>query len=262
MGITCSPSATREKLHEMGQDHDKEVLTWKKELEQAAQTNAVLDVIQRTWPSVSASPWEAELPSESSTSDFNTLDVSSIFWSFRRQSKESLLKQAVHQSLQVPTHVVESTLHELVTLFRDPTQTTNSDDELFGKLHSKLCTYPEYQLIVDNIDFEKRAKHMGSEKQNESIHWMSGYAVKLEHPGHHLPDISPQKCLVQVPNVAFLPNDNDVQFLHKEFAVLWSRVITNNIPCLADLQRHVIWHMDNAHSESLSHPSSWVRNCY
>lgn len=253
MGVTCSPSATRSKLEEMGKDHDKQVLDWKSQIEKSHQYLKVIDVMHRVWPTILHAPWQSDITAEP-ISDFQTLDFESVFFAGRQQSREAVLKQAVQLELQIPDSVVMSVIEKIKELH----ERHMDHDRLFKAVQKELCCFPEYQLVVDNIDFEKRAKHMGIEKQNESIHWMSGYAVQLEQPGHHLPDIAPQNCLLKKPNSDFVPSDNDIALLKKEFVILWMRVITRRIPCLTNLQRHAVWHIKHQYSESMENPSSWV----
>lgn len=122
---------------------------------------------------------------------------------------------------------------------------------------------PSYQLIGDNVDLYVKTKHMGSEKQNSSIHWFALNAVQNRVPyKHSIEDTrtgsAPSRNITEMDSAEFLPsptNNNDI--LH-DFIPLAARVVANKIPAFKCFSDVIVSHIPHQNSQEMKVKSTQV----
>ena len=91
-----------------------------------------------------------------------------------------------------------------------------------------------YQITGDNVDLEIKTKYMTLNSKNKSLHWFDLVSTdeRVVLPSVLSKD-RPRCSILAVSDAAFLPSASDHQYLHDEFAVLVSRMITKFLPAFA-----------------------------
>ena len=84
------------------------------------------------------------------------------------------------------------------------------------------------------------------------------YAIKDRIFGLHLPDQGPQANVQKLPLSSFLPNVDDCVSVHKEFTILFARVLIKHLPCFRFLQTVVPDHINHQHIGAMKSKSEVV----
>lgn len=117
---------------------------------------------------------------------------------------------------------------------------------------------PTYRLVGDNVDLRVHVRHQTISHMDHDHHWFNMYAIKDRIFGLHLPDQRPQADVQTVPLSSFLPNVDDCVCLHKEFTILFARVLIKHLPCFSFLQTVVPDHIKHQHSDIMKSKSEVV----
>lgn len=98
------------------------------------------------------------------------------------------------------------------------------------------------QITGDNnyCDLHVNVCHMTNDKKNKSFHWFNCVAFQDQVCGNHLPDVH-EVTLEDVLVSSFLPSNEDTQELKRDFMILWSCCIVNNLPSFGFLKKSVIY---------------------
>lgn len=113
-----------------------------------------------------------------------------------------------------------------------------------------------YKIVFDNIDKEVKPRHMTSDNQTRSLHYVQSYAVKdrLNYDCHS----SERRTEVRIFDV--LPTKQDYGVLKSNFAVLISRVMVKFIPYFtSDFKELPTKHIPHEHSKEMATKSEIVR---
>ena len=97
------------------------------------------------------------------------------------------------------------------------------------------------------------------DRKDRDHHWFHLYAVQDRICDQGLPDDTPVADVATSPLQTFLPSANACHQLRKEFGVLISRVLVNNLSFFAELKEHIPEHMQHRHSADTSKKSEIVR---
>ena len=112
-----------------------------------------------------------------------------------------------------------------------------------------------YKMVFDNIDMNVKPRHMTSDKQTRSLHYVQSYAVKDRVNYDNLSNELPKEvCVFDI-----LPTNEDYEFLKRNFAILLSRVIVKFIPYFtSDYNELLTKHIPHEHSTEMATKSEIV----
>ena len=113
----------------------------------------------------------------------------------------------------------------------------------------------------DNVDLRLHPRHQSLTRRDQDLHWFHMYAIKDRVVGLHLADDRPIAEIGKMPLSTFLPNVEDCRCLHREFTILFARVLIKHIPCFQFLQAVVPDHILHVFSDLMSKKSETVRYC-
>lgn len=113
-----------------------------------------------------------------------------------------------------------------------------------------------YKIVFDNIDKDVKPRHMTSDNQTRSLHYVQSYAVKDRVNYDCLSGERRTKvCIFDI-----LPTKEDYDILKKNFAVLVSRVMVKFIPYFtSDYKELPTKHIPHEHSKEMATKSDIVR---
>ncbi len=283
--IAMSPASTRSKLEVIGENHDRAVTQWKDDRQSADQSLSHLTKLQDiiSHPTVCDADWSNESSiSQNKTSksnmvenapcehdnesptklsdQFSTLDLSelegNLECSERVKYKEPLIKSLLRSEMitTYSENIADSVLEQVKEEIKCGQSEELSISNTFDSLRERKVK--EKQIVGDNLDFDKRRKHLSSEKRNESLHYFQSYAIDIEATGSHLANDRNRNCLLQLPPSKFVPDLNDALACKKDFIILWSQVITRCMPAFECLSKSVIWHIPHAYTEKFKEEST------
>ena len=106
-----------------------------------------------------------------------------------------------------------------------------------------------YKMVFDNIDMNVYPRHMTSDKQTRSLHYVQSYVVKDRVNYDNLSNKLPTEvCVFDI-----LPTNEDYEFLKRNFAILLSRVIVKFIPYFtSDHNKLLTKHIPHEHSTEMA----------
>jgi hypothetical protein len=142
------------------------------------------------------------------------------------------------------------------------TATTDSTkkylSDFINKSSPTLQEYlPTVDVIGDNVDLTKTPSHLLSDNQRQSLHWFLNVGVKRRIVSD-LPDCGPQKDLLKVNNVEFLPNSDDCNQFDDNCVFHIVKVLVKYIECLNDFEDCVPEFIEHPHIDELSKKSEFV----
>ena len=112
-----------------------------------------------------------------------------------------------------------------------------------------------YKLVFDNIDKNAKPRHMRSDNQTRSVHYVQSYAVKDRV---NYDSISNEQS-TEVNVFDILPTEEDYKSLKMNFAILVSRVIVKFFPFFtSDYKGLPIKHIPHEHSAEMASKSEIV----
>ncbi|XP_066924568.1 uncharacterized protein [Clytia hemisphaerica] len=101
-----------------------------------------------------------------------------------------------------------------------------------------------FKIVGDNLDFEKRARHQGKNRRNESIHWFHYMAIL-----HRVHPSKANRTLQEYRNMPIFPGLKTQEVLSSTYKILIARSIVNFIPAFKFLRKNVCWHIPHAFSK-------------
>ncbi len=114
---------------------------------------------------------------------------------------------------------------------------------------------PSYIIVGDNLDKNVKPRDMRIDHQVKSMHWFHSYAVSdrveigdLCGDGH-IGDVT------TLPISAVLPTVTDCVQMRKHYICLTARLIVQNLPYFAPLQKCVPAHIPHRYSEEMAKKS-------
>ena len=112
-----------------------------------------------------------------------------------------------------------------------------------------------YKMVFDNIDMNVKPRHMTSDRQTRSLHYVQSYAVKDRVNYDNLSNELPTEvCVFDI-----LPTNEDYEFLKRNFTILLSRVIVKFIPYFtSDYNELLTKHIPHEHSTEMATKSETV----
>ena len=269
MGLSCHPSSVASKLRELGKDHDKDLLTWKKISEQDHEIKRGTKMLKRE---VDALTYLPELPSAAEFQAYAEELKQQQLLTAPTTCTSSFPLLALDTATQSSSTTLDTTCLNLVCESDPRSILHNIGAELLdsGISHRGLIasldqlahppqsletvTLPTgYQIVGDNCDLHINVRHMTNENKNKSFHWFNCVAFKDQVSGDHLPDVH-ESTLEDVPVSAFFPDNEDINQLKRDFMTLWSRVIVNHLTSFAFLRNSVIYHIPHQYSNVMKHP--------
>ena len=113
-----------------------------------------------------------------------------------------------------------------------------------------------YKMVFDNIDVNVKPRHMTSDRQTRSLHYVQSYALKdrvnYDNLSNELP--TTEVCVFDI-----LPTNEDYEFLKRDFAILLSRVIVKFIPYFTSNYNELLTkHIPHEHSTEMATKSEIV----
>ncbi len=136
----------------------------------------------------------------------------------------------------------------------DASEKSSSEDAAAGK-----SVNTGYKIVFDNIDKNVNPRHMRSDNQTRSLHYVQSYAVKDRINYDGISDELPTEVNV----FDILPTGEDYKCLKESFAILVSRVIVNFIPFFtSDYKNLPIKHIPHEHSVEMATKSEIVSLLY
>ncbi len=283
-----SPTATRDKLGQIGEDHDKDVTQWKCERQSADECynhlTKIKDIICH--PAVCDANWSIEETTVASDSfdisnvlpdiehlscandesptklseQFKTLDLSQIEENLECSEKTKFKEDRIKTMLrsEMITTYSESIADTVLRQVKEDVKVSQSEDSSISKILDSLEEekVKEKQIVGDNLDFDKRKKHLSSQNRNESLHYFQSYAIDLEANGAHLPNVKNRNCLLELAPSKLVPDLNDAIACKKDFIILWSQAVTKCLPAFECLSKSVIWHIPHEYTEQFKQESN------
>ncbi|XP_066930033.1 uncharacterized protein [Clytia hemisphaerica] len=110
-----------------------------------------------------------------------------------------------------------------------------------------------FKIVGDNLDFEKRTRHQGKNKHNESIHWFHYMAIL-----HRVHPSKANRTLEEYQNMPIFPGLNTQDVLSKTYKVLIARSIVTFMPSFKFLRKNVCWHIPHPFTKEMSEKSQVV----
>lgn len=134
-------------------------------------------------------------------------------------------------------------------------ESVQSGEQLSLEDSSTASVNTGYKLVFDNIDKNVRPRHMRSDNQTRSLHYVQSYAVKDR--------VNYDSFSSEVPTIVnvfdVLPTEEDYKCLKMNFAILVSRMIVKYIPYFAsDYSGLPVKHIPHEHSTEMGTKSEIV----
>ena len=128
------------------------------------------------------------------------------------------------------------------------------------QFHSEDQSQPpkSYQIIFDNLNFYVFAKHMTSEIQNKSVHWVNLLGVQDRITNDGLDDSKPLKSVYDLTNADFIPSLADNIDLLNDIIPQFARILVDNIKALASFKSVIVRHIPHQYSDLTSKKSQQV----
>lgn len=117
---------------------------------------------------------------------------------------------------------------------------------------------PTFRIVGDNCDLRQHPRHQTVYRRDQDHHWFHMYAIKDRVHGLHLPDDKPIAMVSSLPLATFLPNVEDCNALHQEFAILVARVLIKHLPCFHGLRQVTPEHIPHEYSQVMADKSETV----
>lgn len=230
LGLAMSHKSVLMKIDSMCKGHDKCVLEWKKETEDCGKKQHMANIVQKAIHSLEQQTGSVDFAYLKSVVEVMCGKV------FDNNLFEELLQNTSKyaQSLHVTYSVAIS------------------------KLIDDMSPISLYQIIGDNVDIFVKAKHIGSQHQNKSIHWFNLNVVRERVNGSHLCNSQPLRPIKDVSNTEFLPSADDSDKLLDEFVVLCERVLVGNMPAFRPFKKFLVKHIPHEYSEMMKTKSEEV----
>ena len=121
-----------------------------------------------------------------------------------------------------------------------------------------VSSTPSFQIIGDNVDLEQNPTHHSLGRKKKEHHWFQNMAVLNRISGNHLPNTQPVADISTLPLHTFLPSVADCVSLHRELAILVSRVLVKKLTAFQFLQPGVEHHIAHEYSAIMSKKSNIV----
>lgn len=230
MKLTSHPYTIRKKLIELGTNHDKEALAWKKDAEtKLLECDVINKLVTHVTNSDPLIPLNELVNNENIQilNHYNTQDVSNCFENISSYAKKLENKNTLQILDAYKTSLRKSTIY--------------------------------YQIIGDNLDLNVQTRHKTNDHKNNSFHWFNMYAIIDPVSGNHLSD-KHQRYLDEVPLTEFLPTSRDVQHIEKDFIVLCARILVKHLPQLKELKKVLVYHIPHQYTQEMSKKSEEVSN--
>ena len=255
MGLSCHPTTVASKLKEMGKDHDKQLLAWKKKVEFTDEVNRGSEILKAALAELTY------LPNVPSTSDIKVcaarLRSNLPLTTPNTCASSSLMTlDAACLNLACSTDtdsVMENICSKVMANNISKEGLIASLEQMSSESQNSVSTTNGYQIIGDNCDLHVNVRHMTNENKNKSFHWFNCVAFQDQVTGNHLPDVH-EVTLEDVPVRSFFPSNEDTQELKRDFMILWSRCIVKHLPSFGFLKRSVIYHIPHPYSDVMKQP--------
>nr|XP_006816718.1 PREDICTED: uncharacterized protein LOC102803889 [Saccoglossus kowalevskii] len=116
-----------------------------------------------------------------------------------------------------------------------------------------------YSVVFDNLDLNKKARHMTGEHRNQDFHFVNTYAVKDRVNCENLPDDAPICDILKLPNTVFLPTAADHKALKSDFAEIIIRIIVQEMSFFTKhFSNTMVRHIPHTYSEESSVKSELI----
>ena len=113
----------------------------------------------------------------------------------------------------------------------------------------------KWDIIGDNLDFEKGHSSYSLDKQRDSIHWFLNIGVKRRILAPHLSEKNPRREIDNVNSSEFFPSKKDSDNLQSNFKHHIGQIIVKYLSFLCDFKNCVESPISHPHSEEVSKKS-------
>lgn len=120
-------------------------------------------------------------------------------------------------------------------------------DQKYAKLQPDIGR----KLILDNIDIHQYTHDMTEQHQNPDAHYCSLLSTENRISSSHLPDTAPTSTLKELDNGIFCPSKMEHNQQRKDYVSLVGRILTENLPCMADFKDGAIHHIPHRYSNEM-----------
>ena len=115
-----------------------------------------------------------------------------------------------------------------------------------------------YQIIGDNVDLKQKTSQQSLDSIGADHHWFHMCAVLDRIDGIDLDCDEPQADITSLPLQTFLPSTDDCDYLTKEFAILISCTLVENLNFLHSYKSCIPSHILHQYSAEASQKSDIV----
>ena len=102
----------------------------------------------------------------------------------------------------------------------------SGEESSSGDVAASWLVNTGYKIVFNNFDMNVKPRHMTSDKQTRSLHYVQSHASKDRVNYDNLSNELP----IEVYVFDISPTNEDYEFLKRNFAILLSRVIVKFIP--------------------------------
>ena len=111
------------------------------------------------------------------------------------------------------------------------------------------------RVVGDNFDLLIKVRQMLLEHRNKSHHWFNLLVVFSRVSSSHLQNNAPIRSLTTYPVTSYLLNENEMEDILNDFAILSSRVLCEHLKFLSRFKDVLVKHIPHEYSKEMSDKS-------
>ena len=248
MGLTVDGRSLTRVIEKMGEHHDKEVILWKIARDRYNSEKRTLRFLKRFFHKTSAKTETVLLLMNLLCSE---LPIAKVY----EEDPEAYAPIFDDELLAVSGSFVQQMKESKISLSNlanfCKTYLLNSEPDLTFDVSLDRITLnpcPKYSLTGDNCDMHIQTRQKSIKNPNKSFHWFHYFAIRDPVSGDHLSDFHTVR-LKDIPIRDFLPTNDDLSMLKRDFILLCTRIVVLKVKSLQDFKDCVFWHIPHQYSK-------------
>lgn len=257
MGLTVDGMSLTREILKMSEHHDKEVIQWKIARNRYTAEKKTLRFLRRFFEKTAAKTETvllltnllcSELPIEAIYEEDPEAYVP-IFDDDLLAVSQNFVQQMKDSKISVP-NLANLCKTYLSNAEPDPTFDVSLD-------RIKLNPCPKSSFTGDNCDMHVQTRQKSNINPNKSFHWFHFYAIRDSVSGDHLSEFHTVR-LKDIPIRNFLPTNDDLSMLKRDFILLCSRIVVLKVKSLQDFKDCAFWHIPHHYSKEAAEKTDEV----